>query len=277
MPRRLAVLSSLVLVLVLAAGTLAIASGDKGAAPARPAKAPAASGAPAPATAAGTGAPAGFGLGAGRHGGAMAKLVQKVVLDSLASRVAVEPKALKTAIHAVAVDQFEQAAKQAGLTSAETDALTACHTARVGARQARKAARTRGAAGKAARKSARRTRAAACDRTVIRPALKKLKALPEPDLAAKKTELADALGAQLGTTGAKVVEAVRAELEQRLGQAVGFGVLTEAGKTQALACFDGPATCDPQALRKELRGPLAAMAAAHRGHRGERGRHGHRR
>jgi hypothetical protein len=267
MPRRLAALSALVLALVLAAGTLAIASGGKGSS-STTTTAPAAATSPAPART-GTATGAGFGLGAGRgHGGAMMKMVRKVVLDSLAARLQVTPAALKTGVHAVAVDQFAKAAKQAGLTTAQTDALKACHTARVTARKTAKAARTRGAAArKAARKTRRQTRAAACDRSVIRPAIKKLKALPEPDLAAKKTELADALAAELGTTGAKVVEAFRAELEQRLGQAVGFGVLTEAGKTKALACFDTPATCDEAGLRKELRGPLKAMAAGHhRGH-----------
>ncbi len=256
MPRRLAALSALVLALVLAAGTLAIASGDKGSSSTTTATAPAT----APAPAAAKRAPArGMRPGAG-HGGPMMKLVRKVILDSFAGRLQVTPAALRTGVHAVAVDQFAKAAKQAGLTDAQTSALKACHVARVGARKT-----------KAARKSQRRTRAAACDRTVIRPALKRLKALPAPDLAAKKAELSDALAAELDTTGAKVLEAARAELVQRLGQAVGFGVLTEAGQTKALACFDTPGTCDPKALRAELRGPLAAMAAAgHRGHHGRR-------
>jgi hypothetical protein len=273
MPRRLAVLSALVLALVLAVGTLAVASGgdDGTKATTTPSAAK-----PAPATPVGTTAPVaarpGLPFAGGRHGGAMMKMVQKVVLDSLASRLQVTPAALRTGIHAVAVDQFAKAAKQAGLTDAQTDALKACHVARVAAKT--KTTRARGAAArKSARKAHHRTRADACDRSVIRPALKKLKALPKPDLAPLKTELSDALAAELGTTGAKVLEAFRAELDQRLGQAVGFGFVTEAGKTKALACFDSPATCDPKALRRELRGPAKAMAMTGRHHGGR----GHRR
>lgn len=245
MSRRLVVLSVLVLSLMLAAGTLAIASGGK----TRSAPVAVTSSAPSAAPAAAKGMP-GFGLG-GRHGGALMKIARKVVLDSLARRLDVTPVHLRSGVHAVAVAQFEKAAKTAGLTSVQTDALKACHSAR---RKARRAAH-------------RTTRTAACDRATIRPALKKLKALPEPDLAALKTELSDALAAQLGgtVTGTKVIDAVRAELDQRLGQLSGFGLLTDAGRTQALTCFDSPATCDEVGLRKELRGPLAKMAArAHR-------------
>ncbi len=244
MSRRLAVLSALVLALVLAAGTLTIASAEKDSSPSATAAARPTTPEQAPAQR----TPVKQTEGHGGHGGAMMRMVRTVVVKSLAARLQVTPAALEKGAHAVAVAQFTEAAERAGLTGAQTKALKACH---------------------AARRRARQTRAAACDRSVIRPALKQLKALPAPDLAALKTELSDSLAAELGTTGPKVVDAARAELVQRLGQAVGFGALTKTGETKALACFDTPATCDAKALRAELRGPLAAMAA--RGHHGQRG------
>ncbi|MBI5104346.1 MAG: hypothetical protein HZB46_05055 [Solirubrobacterales bacterium] len=81
------------------------------------------------------------------------------------------------------------------------------------------------------------------------------KAGSKPDLAALKQELAASLGDKLGLPADKVLEAVRAELEQRLGQAAAFGMVSEKGRALALACFDAPAACDLRALRREVRLP----------------------
>lgn len=88
---------------------------------------------------------------------------------------------------------------------------------------------------------------------------------PKPDLAAKKTAWIDGVAAKLGKTPDEVAAAVRAELDERLTDAVAKGWLTEQGKTIALGCFDTPATCDFKALRAEFRA----------GDRGDR-RHGKR-
>jgi hypothetical protein len=262
MPRRLALSFSLVLALVLAAATLALASGggdDAGRS--------SATGATSTATTTGTtAAPAtpaqrvghrGHGR-RGHHGGAMFKMAQRVVLGSLAERLAVKPKALEDAVHDVAEEQFTKKAAEAGLTAAQTSALKACHTARHSAKA--RAATRRVATRRGSRRGAR---AAGCDRATVKAAVKRLKALPPPDLAALKTELSGSLATKLGVTAEKVLEATRAELDQRLGQGVALGFVTTAGRTQVLACFDTPATCDIKALRKQLRGHHGKPGRAH--------------
>ncbi len=242
MSRRLLVVLSAVVAAVLAAATLAIASGGETSSKTATATTTTTAQATMPTT------PARHGKrgGRGHHGGAMARMVQRVVLASFAGRLGVEPAALKTAIHDIAEEQFAKTATQAGLTKAQTDTLVACHLAR--------------------QTHARKARSAACDRTVIRPAIKKLKALPVPDLAALKTELSDTLAAKLGApvTGATVLTGARAELDERLGQAVALGFVSAKGRTLALACLDTPATCDIKALRKMVRGHGGQHARLHR-------------
>ena len=73
------------------------------------------------------------------------------------------------------------------------------------------------------------------------------------DLAGLKADLAEQLAGELGTSAQAVLDAVRAELVARLGQAVAFGVLTERGRDLALGCFDAPADCDLAAVKAEAR------------------------
>jgi hypothetical protein len=257
MSRRLLASLSLVLALVLAAGTIALASGG-GSSPS-PAAVPAAAVTPAgtTTTASQTGMGAGrgafrHGFGVGRaHGGPMLRMLRRLVLTSAADRLGTTPAKVLTAVKALVQEQFAKTAARAGLTPQETAALKDCHRA-FGRRGALMAA--------GARRTGARARArAACDLTTAKAAIVKLRALPKPDLGALKTELSDALGAKLGLTGAKVLEAARAELEARLGQAVAMGFLTADGRATALACFDAPASCDLKALRR--------LAPGHHGHR----------
>lgn len=198
MPRRLAVSLSAVFVMVLAAATIALASGGSSggtsggsgtevvAAPSTATVVPAAGKRPF--------RHPGLRGRRGAHGGAMLGVLRRLVLASGAGRLGVEQDALRAAVKAVAKEQ-----------------------------------------------RAKRVAAA------------KLGPLPKPDLAALKTELSDALGAKLGLSGAKVLEAARAELSARLDQGVKMGFLTADGKTKALACFDAPASCNVKALHKQLR------------------------
>lgn len=233
MSRRLIASLSAVLCALLAAAAVALASGGEEGSPARTTTAAAAS------TPAAT-APAGmsghrFGPGFGRHHGGFG-FFQRLLFKSAAKRLGVEPAALKKAVTAVAEAQFAKKAADAKLTEAEIAALKACHKG-----HGMRAFRHRGAA------------PAGCDRATAKAAITKLKALPKPDLAALKTELSDALGAELGVSGAKVLEAARAELSDRLDQGVKLGFVTADGKAKALACFDAPNACDVKALHQALR------------------------
>lgn len=267
MSRRLLASLSLVLALMLAAGTIALASGG-GSSPS-PAAVPAAAVTPAGTTT--TASQTGMGIrrgafrhgfGPGRaHGGPMLRMLRRLVLTSAADRLGTTPAKLLAAVKAVAQEQFAKTAARAGLTPQETAALKDCHRA-FGRRGALMAARVR-------RAGARARARAACDLTTAKAAIVKLRALPKPDYAALRTELSDALGAKLGIPGAKVLEAARAELDARLGQAVAMGFLPTDARAKALACFDAPATCDVKALRRlmPLRHGRRAGALAPRGRR----------
>ena len=73
------------------------------------------------------------------------------------------------------------------------------------------------------------------------------------DLAGLKADLAAHLAGELGTSEQAVLDAVRAELVDKLAKAVSFGVLTERGRDLALGCFDTPADCDLAAVKVEAR------------------------
>lgn len=246
MSRRLIASLSGLLVALLAVAAVALAAGGESSSPttaAAPAAAAAPSGSVAPATTpTATAKPfrRGHGRFAGRgraHGGPMFGMLRKLLLKSGADRLGVTPEKLKDAVKAVADAQLARQAAAAKLTAAETAALKGCHAAK-----------------------------GTCDRAALRSAIKKLRALPKPDLAALKTELSDALAAQLGLTGAKVLEAARAELSDRLDQAVKIGFLTADGRTKALACFDAPASCDLKALRGTLKLGRHGFGGRHGGH-----------
>ncbi|HWI72205.1 MAG TPA: hypothetical protein VNT55_09630 [Baekduia sp.] len=162
-------------------------------------------------------------------------------LDSLAQRLSVDPAALRTAVRAVAQEQFDKKLAAAGLTPEEIAAVKACRTHGV---KKRDPARVR------------TTAATSCDTAALKSASTKLKAYrkahPTPDLAALKTELATSLASKIGKTPDDVLTAVRAELDARLRQAVAAGWLTQKGHDLALACFDDPASCDLKALRAEV-------------------------
>jgi hypothetical protein len=253
MSRRLIASLSTVVAALLVAATIALASGDDSspapASAAVPAAVPAATVAPATAGAKPIwpGARAHGPFGRRGHGGAMLGMFRGVLLKSAADRLGVTPAKLEAAVRAVAEAQLAKKAAAANLTAAESAALKGCRTA-FGPRAGGQAKGT-------------------CDRAAAMSALKKLKALPKPDLAALKTELSDALAAELGLTGAKVLEAARAELSDRLDQGVKLGFLTADGKAKALACFDTPASCDPKALKGSL------LKGAH-GRFGGPGKHG---
>jgi hypothetical protein len=157
-------------------------------------------------------------------------VIATMILSSLAGRLEVEPAKLRRAATDVARDQWQQ--RLATLSPAQRSALVACK-------------------GRAARKGARRQ--GRCDRRAARAALRTLKASVLADLPALKQQLAAAVAAKLGVTPEKLLEAVRAELEQRLGQAVAMGLVSEKGRGLALQCFDDPAACDVDALRAEVR------------------------
>jgi hypothetical protein len=99
-------------------------------------------------------------------------------------------------------------------------------------------------------RSARRD-SAACATDAARSARQKLKAAKaaKPDPVALKAELAQSLATKLGKTPEAVLTAVRAELDQRLTQAVGIGLVAQQAHDLALACFDDPASCDLAAVR----------------------------
>lgn len=259
MPRRIVLSLSAVLALVLGAATIAFAAGGSSTTPTTST------------STSGTSPTAPVKQGFGKHGlggpgGGMFGMLRGMVLSSFADRLGVKKDDLKTAIEAVAKDQFAKQATAAGLTDAEKTALEACHHGFGGFGKG---------GGGAGTYPGGSTTAPKCDRTAARSAFDRLKALPKPDLGALKTELSDALGAKLGITGAKVLEAARAELSARLDQAVKISFLTADGKTKALACFDTPGSCDLKALRGTFRfgghggGPGAfGHGFRGRGHRG---------
>jgi hypothetical protein len=182
-----------------------------------------------------------------------------VVLDSLAGRLSVQPADLKKAVREVVAERQDEKLQAAGLTRAEIDALKTC-------RRTRGLHRRAGAFKK--RDAARIPRAhrsgAACDTDAAKSGIAKLRAAgkTKPDLAALKADLAQSLATKLGKTPEEILTAVRAELDARLAQAVGIGLVTQKGHDLALACFDDPAACDLQALRAEVR---------FRGHHGRKG------
>lgn len=176
------------------------------------------------------------------HGRGLHRAIKRMVLKSLAGRLDVEPRALRLALRKVARERWAARLEQAGLSTSEIAALKACH------RHAHRRAHRR--AGAPARSRATRS---ACDRAAARSARRKLQAAPDPDLAAIKNDAAAALAAELSVPEDKLLEAVRAELVQRLDQGVGIGLLTSEVRDQALACFDTPATCDLRALHRSAR------------------------
>jgi hypothetical protein len=238
MSRRLIASLSVLAAALLVVAAISLSGGDGGSSAATAATAASTTSAPATAPARYPGGPRGFMRGA--HGGAMFHFLGGLVLKSSADRLGVTPAKLKAAVKTVAQAQFAKKAAEAKLTPEEIAALKAC-------RRSFRAFRHGGGAGAGAAGSG------TCDRTTAKAAITKLKALPKPDLAALKTELSDALGAELGVPGAKVVEAARAELSDRLDQGVKLGFVTADGKAKALACFDAPNSCDVKALHQALR------------------------
>jgi hypothetical protein len=180
--------------------------------------------------------------GGAAHGGPFGGMVG-VVLDSLATRLDVPPADLRKAIGEVVAEQRQKHLQAAGLTQPEIDALKAC-------RGDRAQLRHRNGIKKRARVRSARRGSAACGTDAARSARQKLKAAKaKPDLVALKAELAQSLATKLGKTPEAVLTAVRAELDQRLTQAVGIGLVTQQAHDLALACFDDPASCDLAAVR----------------------------
>jgi len=175
------------------------------------------------------------------HGRGLHRTFKRMVLKSLAGRLGVEPRALRVAVREVAREQWAARLAQAGLSKDEIAALKACHR-----RGHRGHARARA-------RAARDARRGACDRAAARAAREKLRSAPDPDLAALKGEVAAALATKLSVAEEKLLEAVRAELVQRLDQGVAIGLLTPQLRDQALGCFDTPATCDLRALHRGAR------------------------
>jgi len=218
MRRRLVSLIAAVMVVALAVTAVALAQGGRGDKPSQK------SGKERHAVRAHDrgGAPAGlFGQG-----------IAGMVLDSLAGRLEVKPADLRTAVTEIATEQRDKYLKAAGLTPAELTALQSCR----GHHKADKPA-----AG------------ATCDQAAAKSARDKLRAAPQPDLAQLKSDAVAGLATRLGKTPEAVTTAVRAELVQRLGQAVTIGWITQKGSDLALGCFDTPASCDLKALRAEVK------------------------
>lgn len=167
----------------------------------------------------------------GHHG--LHGLLVRAVLRSYATRLGVEPKALRRAVREIAREQ--RRARLAELTAAERKALRAC-------RRAHRARR-------------------GCDKAAAKAAIEKLRP-SKAELAAMKTSLADSLAQKLGLTPAQVLDATRAELVARLDQAVKAGLVSDKGRELAVGCFDAPGDCDLAALRAEVRFP-----GHHRKHR----------
>jgi hypothetical protein len=171
-----------------------------------------------------------------------------MVLTSLAGRLEIKPADLQRAVAAVVAEQRQKLLQTAGLTPAETSALQRCRSATAARRHAtgikkRDAARVRPI----------RKPPAACASEAAQSAIQKLKtAAAKPDLVALKADVAQSLATKLGKMPDEILTAVRAELDQRLTQAVAIGLVTQKGHDLALACFDDPATCDLTALRDEV-------------------------
>jgi hypothetical protein len=183
-----------------------------------------------------------------------------VVLDSLATRLDVPPADLRKAVGEIVAEQRLKRLQAAGLTQSEIDALKACRGGRAQLRhrdgiKKRDRARVRPA----------RSHVAACRTDAARSARQKLKAAAKakPDLVALKADLAQSLATKLGKTPEAVLTAVRAELDQRLTQAVGIGLVSQKAHDLALGCFDAPASCDLKALRAAFHFKKHPHRAAH--------------
>ena len=155
----------------------------------------------------------------------MHRMVRREVLRGLADRLEVTPRELRAALRGVKRRSLERAVQRGTITAEQRALVDTCLADR-----------------------------RSCDRTAIRPVLRALRADARPAAwPERKRELAEDLAAELGREPADVVAAVRAELDEKLGMAVTFGVVSERGRELALACFDDPASCDVAALRAEVR------------------------
>jgi len=160
------------------------------------------------------------------HGGGHHRALRAMVLGDLAERLQVTPAQLREALRGVKRRSLDRAVQRGTITAAQRDAVAAC------------LARPR----------------TSCDRAAARPALRALRRdARRGDLAARKQELAEDLGTELGQPPEAALTAVRAELSAKLDLAVTFGAAGARGRELALACFDDPATCDVAALRREVR------------------------
>jgi len=238
--RRLLPAAVLALLLIALGAGVAVSSGDE---PAPASSTPSAAPTPTPPADHGGRRHRGFG-----HG--LLGVVRRQVLTSMARRLDVPEARLRTALRVTHRDARERRLAAAHLTVEDRTALRACRGGRHGRHAGRRHPLRRNARG--------------CDSAAAREALQKLRPA-RGDLAAEKARIAADLAGKLGLTPEKVLEAARAELVERLGQATGLGLVTPKGQALALACFDAPAECDHKALRAEVRVPF--------GH-GRRGRHG---
>lgn len=147
------------------------------------------------------------------------------LLGELADRLEVSDRDLRRALRGVKRRTLERAVARGTITDAQRDAVLACRADRV-----------------------------TCDRTTVRAARRALARDARPGaLAARKQELAEDLGAELGREPASVLTAIRAELVEKLDLAVTLGAVTARGRDLALACFDAPGGCDVEALKAEVR------------------------
>jgi hypothetical protein len=165
--------------------------------------------------------------GRGRHGGRGRGhgMLHAQLLGGLATRLDVTPAQLRTALKGVKRRTLDRAVQRGTITAGQRALIDRCMADR-----------------------------ARCDRAAVRPAFRALRRdARRGDLAARKAELAEDLGAELGKSPEQVLTAVRAELVAKLDLGVAFGAVTAKGRDLALACFDAPASCDRAALRREIR------------------------
>jgi len=156
----------------------------------------------------------------------LAARLTRMVLASSAQRLGVREDVLADAVRKSAAERGRAAGRSGGLSRAERDALRACRRYRN-----------------------------ACDREAARGAYLELRAAwpGRQELREVRDGLAAAVGRRVGRSRAKVLDAARDELADRLRQGVDVGIVTAAGAQLALGCFDRPDACNLDMLGRELR------------------------
>ncbi len=156
----------------------------------------------------------------------LARRLTRMVLASSAQRLGVREDVLTDAVRKAAAAHRRAARRTGGLSQAERDALRACRRYRN-----------------------------ACDREAARAAYLELRAAwpGQDDLTGLRDDLTASVARALGRPRADVLRAFRDELEDRVRQGSELGIITRAAGRRALDCFDAPAACDVDELKRELR------------------------